>query len=149
MKNRLYLLLSLAFIVCLGFYIQTDASFFYVPSELWQQDHSDMDSSGLGASAPRILSTPADGSVFHGDRNVTPGGQVVREVWTPTKPQDYYYVKIGINATGYGEVAFTLNGNTADRDIGSWRSEPLKKADNVPITYRKQYLTNIINWFKV
>ena len=146
MKNRLYLFLSLAFIVCLGLYIQTDASFFYVPAELWQQDHSKMDSSGLDASKPMILSTPADGSVFHGERNVTPGyGQVVSEVWTPTKPEDYYYVKIGITATGYGEVAFTLNGNTQDYDIGSWRSEPLRKANREPFTYRKKYLTNIIN----
>ena len=105
-----------------------------------------MDSSGLEASAPRILSTPMDGSVFHGERNVTPGyGQVVSEVWTPTKPWDYYYVRIGINAKGYGEVAFTLNGNTRDSDIGSWRSEPLRKANRNPFTFEKRYNTNIIN----
>ena len=105
-----------------------------------------LESIGLEASAPRILSTPADGSVFHGERNVTPGyGQVVSEVWTPTKPEDYYYVKIAITATGYGEVAFNLNGNTADRNIGSWTSEPLQRANNQPYSYRKRYNTNIIN----
>lgn len=34
MKKRLYLLLSLAFILCLGLFIKTDAGFIYVPSEL-------------------------------------------------------------------------------------------------------------------
>ena len=150
MKKRLFLCLSLAFIVCLGLYIKTHASFIYVPAELWQQDHSKMDSQGLDASKPRILSTPADGSVFHGERNVTPGyGQVVSEVWTPTKPEDYYYVKIGITAIGYGEVAFTLNGSTSDYTIGHWTSEPLKKADSEPFTHEKRYLTNIINESRV
>ena len=146
MKKRLFLLLSITFIVCLGLYIKTDAvTILVVPPGFWPQDHAKMDSSGLEASKPRILSTPADGSVFHGERNVTPAyGVVVREVWTPTKPDDYYYVKIGITATGYGEVAFTLNGNTKDDDIGNWRSEPLEKGDG-PFTFRKRYNTNIIN----
>ena len=127
MKNRWLLFLSLFLFMC-----------------------SQLESIGLEASSPRILSTPADGSVFHGERNVTPGyGQVVSEVWTPTKPEDYYYVKIGINATGYGEVAFTLNGSTRDYDIGNWRSEPLQKANNDSFTHRVRYLTNIINEARV
>ena len=145
MRNRLYLCLSVAFIVCLGLFIKTDASFIYVPAELWPQEHSKMDQGGLEASKPRIGSIPADDSVFRGDRNVTPGGQVVRETWTPTKPRDYYYLKIGLTATGYGEVAFTLDGRTKDYTIGHWTSEPLQKADNYPYTYEKKYLTNIIN----
>ena len=146
MKKRLFFCLSLAFIVCLGLYIKTHAfTVLVVPPELWQQDHSKMQG-GLEASAPRILSTPMDGSVFHGERNVTPGyGQVVSEVWTPTKPLDYYEVRIGINAAGYGEVAFTLNGSTSDYTIGHWTSEPLKKAKRQPFTHKKRYYTNIIN----
>jgi len=126
MKNRWLLFLSLFLFLC-----------------------SQLESFGLSASTPRILSTPADGSVFHGERNVTPLGQIVREVWTPTKPGDYYYVKIGINATGYGEVAFTLNGSTKDYNIGSWTSEPLQKADNQPFTHEVRYNTNIINESRV
>ena len=145
MKKRLYLFLSLAFLVCLGLFIKTDASFIYVPAELWQQDHSKMDQGGLKALKPRIGSVPANGQNFHGDRNVTPGGQIVRQVWTPTKPEDYYYLKIGLTATGYGEVAFTLDGSTEDYTIGHWTSEPLEKADNHPYTFRRKYLTNIIN----
>lgn len=147
MKNRFFLCLSLAFIVCLAFYIKTDASIFTVPAELWEKDHSQMDSTGgLEASKPRILSTPANGSVLHGERTITPGyGQVLREVWTPTKPENYHYIKIGVVATGYGEVAFTLKGNTADYTIGHWTSEPLKKAVNEPISYRITETTTIRN----
>ena len=90
MKNRWLLFLSLTFIMCLVLSIKMDANYFYIPAELWNLDHSEMDSSGLEASKPRIWSTPADGSVFHGERNFTPGyGQVVREVWTPYEPVDY------------------------------------------------------------
>ena len=146
MKNRLYLCLSLAFFVCLGLYIKTDASFLYVPAELWQQDHSQMDSGGLNASAPRILSTPADGSVFHGVRTISPGyQQIYSQSWTPTKPGDFHHIKIGITATGYGEVAFTLNGETMDYAIGHWTSEPLKKANKQPYTFRITRQNNLYN----
>ena len=149
MKNRWFLLLSVAFFGCFSLYIKTHAlTVAVIPPDLlndWNNRRKGLESSGLNTTEPRILSTPADGSVFHGDRNVTPGyGVVVSEVWTPTKPQDYYYVKIGTNATGYGEIAFTLNKNTEDRDVGSWRSEPLEKGDG-PFTFRKRYNTNIIN----
>ena len=105
-----------------------------------------LESIGLEASAPSISSTPADGSVFHGERNFTTSyGQVFREVWTPAKPNDYYHLKIEISATGYGEVAFTLKGNTADRNIGNWASEPLRKANNETFSYEVKFDTNIIN----
>lgn len=74
MKNIVFLFLSLCLFLCLQ-----------------------LGSFGLRVSAPRILSTPMDGSVFHGERNVTPGyGQVVHEVWTPVKPWDYYSVRTGL-----------------------------------------------------
>ena len=118
MKNRWFLLLSLLLVVSLVVSFGAVA-IFYIPPEIlnndWNNNRKDLESSGLEASAPRIFSGPSDGSVFHGERNVTPGyGQVVHEVWTPGKPWGYYNLKIGINATGYGEVAFTLNGNTSD-----------------------------------
>ena len=146
MKKHLWLLIIL-FASFYGSHIDTNAEIFYIPNDLWQRDHSQMNSvGGLEASKPMILSTPANGSVFHGERNITPGyGSVLREEWTPTKPENYHYIKIGITATGYGEVAFTLKGRTKDYQIGHWTSEPLKKAVKEVYTYRIKETTTIRN----
>ena len=99
MKNRWFLLLSVLLVVSLVVSFGAVA-IFYIPPEIlnndWNNNRKDLESSGLEASAPRIFSGPSDGSVFHGERNVTPGyGQVVHEVWTPGKPWGYYNLKSG------------------------------------------------------
>ena len=129
MKKRLFLCLSVAFIVCLGLYIKTHAfTLLVVPPDQWPQEHSKMDSGGLEATKPRIfLGSPSNGQVFHGVRTISPGyRQIYSESWTPIKPNSWHIIKIGIIATGYGEVAFTLNGETKDYTIGHWTSDPLE-----------------------
>lgn len=82
----------------------------------------------MWASAPEITSNPANDSTLHGERGVWDDGTIFEEKWVPFKPNDTHEISISITATGYGEVAFVLNGERMDYDIGHWVSEPIEKA---------------------
>ena len=114
-----------------------------------EKNRLDMESSGLEASKPVIQTIPMNGLNMHGERTLTnsdlPVSLILSESWTPYKPENYHYIKISIIATGYGEVAFTLNGSTKDYSIGNWTSEPLQKAERELYTFRIKKPNGVVN----
>ena len=122
--------------------------FVYIPSKMlqsWDEVRSDYESTGLETYGSRIGMTPADGLNIHGERVVADDGFIVTEKWVPYKPDSFHYVSITLIATGYGEVAFELKGQTKDFVIGHWTSEPLVKAVNEVYTFRIKEQGNVIN----
>ena len=111
----------------------------------WEVERSDYESSGLYASKPVIMQTPFNDLKMHGERVVTDGNLIVTEKWVPYKPEGYHYISISIKATGYGEVAFELKGETRDFSIGHWTSEPIQKAINELYQFRIKEPNNVIN----
>ncbi len=160
MKNKQYMIL-LCCLVFLVFCISTTAlarMLYYMPPDFieswearlwWEENRADMESSGLYASKPVIQTTPMNGLNMHGERTITdpnlPVSFILSESWTPYKPENYHYLKISISATGYGEVAFTLNGETEDFSIGHWTSEPIQKAEREVYTFRRKKPNGVVN----
>ena len=134
--NRLKFLISILVIVffvavIIQLRLDVDSFMSYAYEALgkdWDEAISDYESAGLYASAPVINSTPIKDLIMHGERGVLDDGTIIEEKWVPYKPESYHYITISIEATGYGEVTFELNGHTKDYPIGNWKSEPIEKA---------------------
>ncbi len=152
MKNQ-RLWICVIFFTFFAFHIDINASFFWIRNELWAEDRSDMDSNGLYVSNPVIISTPGNKTNYHGERVIYSlaaqgsyfGSLILEEDWEPTKPGDFHYITIMVNATGYGEIAFTLKKKTRDYPIGNWASEPLKKAEREVYSFRIKEMNGLYN----
>ena len=158
MKKKLFMI-PLCCLVLFVFYISLTAlaTMIYMPSEFlaslkrqwWEENRADMESSGLYASKPVIQTTPMNGLNMHGERTITdsdlPVSLILSELWTPYKPENYHYIKISIVASGYGEVAFILNGESEDFSIGRWTSEPLQKAERMVYTFTIKVPNGVVN----